>query len=306
MAASEPVGASLEESESDFEYEYADDDTEDFYFTLDVTTHGLRGASKADELTSRRKSKGRQAAKSIEQLQVLDVHSDNPLIKLGDSFYSCNWSTDLGTQFYVAKAGTFKESVRPGYVLDVIGISQARLTGRPVTLHRRDAKIPTPAAGSSSTNAIALDGDEDQAIEGTASDTQLPPVNKNVKRLAAVRNRARDPNVKAQASFLERLAIIKQRKGEKDVLPVYGIEELSSRNDDGGSPSNNLNSNGKRASPADENIGGMEANGPSSNRRLSTADDSGDGDQNGTHLPSSSWNSEVPLERTATSSNKAP
>ena len=278
MAGHEPSEAPTADSESDFEYEYADDATEDFYFTLDVTTHGIRATSKADESALSRKSKGKQAAKSPEQLEVLDMHADNPLIKLGDSFYSCNWSTDLGTQVYVAKAGTIKECVRPGHVLDVVGISRARLTGRPVTLHQRDAKIPTSAAGASATSAIALEADEDQASEGAAAHnsaiTESPRMNKNIKRLAAVRSRARDPNAKAQASFLERLAIIKQRKGEKDALPIYGIEELSSRNDDGRNSTPNTNSNGKRAAPSDENGNGMEANESSSNRRLSTADDS--------------------------------
>jgi hypothetical protein len=129
MAATESSGVSFMERESDFEYEYTSE-TEDLYFTLDVSTHGLRNTSEADELTAGRRSKGKRAAGSLDQLQALDLHSDNPLIKLGDSFYSCSWSTDLGTQFYLAKAGTFKESVRPGQVLDVVGISQARLTGK--------------------------------------------------------------------------------------------------------------------------------------------------------------------------------
>lgn len=248
MARTQP---SEEENEGDFEYEYSDE-TEDFYFTLDVTTHAPSTATNPIETTPNKNLKGKQAAgRSEQQLEVLDLHSDNPLIKLGDSFYSCRWSTDFGTQFYVAKAGTVKQSLRSGHVLDVVGMSQARLTGKPATLHRHDAKTPTPkAVGSSSANAIVLDdvghGTPEKGILEQSNAPSHLPTTKNIQRLAAARSKARDPNVKAQASFLERLAIIKQRKGERDIVPVYGIEELS-ENDHAHQDANaSINSNGKR------------------------------------------------------------
>ena len=102
-------------------------------------------------------------------MQVLDLHSENPLVKLGESFYSCHWSTDLGTQFYVTKSGVVEEPLRRGHVLDVLGVSRARLTGRPVTLHRRRPDVAEQSVGSSAVNAIALDEDDNQANAGAAA-----------------------------------------------------------------------------------------------------------------------------------------
>lgn len=251
MAKTQP---SQEENEDDFEYEYSDE-TEDFCFTLDVSTHAPSVGANAVETTPNKNSKNKQAARRSEQrLEVLDLHSDNPLIKLGDCFYSCRWSTDFGTQFYVAKAGTVKGTLRPGHVLDVVGMSQARLTGKPVTLHRHDAKTPIlKTVGSSSTNAILLDdvgdGTAEKAISEQSSAPLHPPTTKNIQRLATARTKARDPNVKAQASFLERLAMIKQRKGERDIVPVYGIEDLSEYDRADQDANANINANGKRTTP---------------------------------------------------------
>lgn len=299
MATAEPGNAPALESESDFEYEYTDE-TEDFYFTLDVTTHGIPTASTSAQPNTGKKIKGKHIAPPPEQLQVLDLHSDNPLIKLGDSSYSCHWSTDLGTQFYVAKRGMIEEPLRPGHVLDVIGVSRARLTGKPVSLHRRDRKTSTKAVGSSATNAIVLDDTEDRAtgdaVPGNMSASQYRSTSKNINRLSTVRNRARDPNVKAQASFLERLAMIKQRKGETDKVPVDGIEELSGLSHSSEIANSNVSGNGKRTSAAD---GPLDLSGGSSlidERRLPVAEGTGDGEGVSTRPAASDSNTDSPLQ----------
>ena len=233
MAGLDPSSPSGATSDSDYEYEYTDE-TENFYFTLDVTKHQSQAAPKTNQNTMSRTPKGKQSAQPTrtDSLQVLDLHSENPLVKLGSSFYSCHWSTDLGTQFYVTKPGVVEEPLRRGYVLDVLGLSRARLTGTPVTLHQRRPNASEKPVGSSTGNAILLDIDDDEqasagASPGSTPTTQQPPMHKNISRLATTRQNARDPLVRAQASFLERLAIIKRQKGETDVVPGHGIEELT-------------------------------------------------------------------------------
>lgn len=228
----------------EWEYEYDENETEYLYFTLDVTTLQSQSGLKTTHI-----NKGKTATQPPDQLQVLDLHSDNPLIKLGECFYSCNWSTDLSTQFYVAKPGIDENPLRPGHVLDVIGTSRVRLTGDPVTLHRRRPDAPEKAVGSTTADAIALDDAGDVTSTNSTptaiSTTEDRVMRKNIKRLATARQNARDPLVKAQASFLERLAIIKHKKGEKDAVPVYGVDTVSASSARG---TNVSTSNGKRKS----------------------------------------------------------
>ena len=241
-----PATSSNSPMSSEWEYEYNDNETEDFYFTLDVTTLQSQSGSIA---ANDKKTKGRLPVQPTEQLQLLDLHSDNPLIKLGEHFYSCHWSTDLGTQFYVAKPGIDEKPLKPGHVLDVIGISRARLTGEPVTLHRRRPDALEKPVGSTAAEAIVLDEDED-AASAVSTPTPMPTslhrsLNKNINRLTTARQNARDPLVKAQASFLERLAIIKRKKGEKDAVPVSGVDDFSAPTRSG---VNAFTLNGKRKS----------------------------------------------------------
>ncbi|KAI7655216.1 hypothetical protein KC318_g13116 [Hortaea werneckii] len=139
MASGDDTG----DDDVEWEYEYDDNETEDFYLTLDLTTH-VSNAVAAPELRKRNRAapKGKRrpetaaeqatreereapvaaaarlpslpatAADGEEQihpgtqdpkLQILDLHSENPFVKFIDGVYSCNWHTDLSTQVYVAK-----------------------------------------------------------------------------------------------------------------------------------------------------------------------------------------------------------
>ena len=261
------LGASGINTTDEWEYEYDDEETEDFYFTLDVTTLQSQSSSNATHI-----GKGKAPARPNDQLQVLDLHSDSPLIKLGDCFYSCHWSTDLGTQFYVANPGIDEKPLRRGHVLDVIGISRARLTGEPVTLHRRRPDAPEKAVGSTTADAIVLDNEEDVA-SNVSTPTPVPTsldhsLNKNINRLATARQNARDPVVKAQASFLERLAIIKQKKGEKDAVPIFGVDDLSAPIRRG---ANAISPNGKRKSASNDAFGSLRADNSSKKSHASVS-----------------------------------
>lgn len=285
-------------SDSDYEYEYADE-TEVFYFTLDVTKHQSQTILNPTQSTNNKKSKGKQPAPPTDSLQILDLHSENPLIKLGDSTYSCHWSTDLGTQFYVSNPGVVEEPLRRGYVLDVLGISRARLTGNSVTLHRRRPDAAEKAVGSSAVNAVVLESDDDQA-NADAAPVSTPnakqlPMNKSISRLATARQNARDPLAKAQASFLERLAIIKHKKGERDTVPIHGVEQLTGTSQGTGQIATISTSNGKRKSVSDDMPDRSENGEPSRKRRLSETQivHNVDGDSPDTHSQPTNWNADL-------------
>ena len=238
-------------NESDWEYEYDESETEEYYFTLDLTTCQAQASAGGDQpkrsaqkVTGKASTRhyargadvGRQGsstwAPNVGALHVLDLHSQNPLIKVDDALYSGNWSTDLGTQFYIARPGAIEQPLRPGHVLDVVGMARARLVGRPATLRKRKHNAVEELAGSSAANAISVD--DDRGVDAAAPVVQDAPVQtKTMAQLAAARDKTSDPAVKAQASFLERLAAIKRGKGEMDTIPIYGVKDYGTAHVDG-------------------------------------------------------------------------
>lgn len=232
---------SILEAEDDWEYEYDQDETDEFYFTIDLTTHvpdALVSKQKSangklmptvpiddaddhdddpddeqDETNPQQRSPARaplhrQANDEPSNLQVLDLHSDAPLIKFGDNVYRGQWSTDLGSQIYVSRPMVIDKPLRPGNIVDVIGISRARLLCRPVTLQQRPDWIDDTDITRTETSPDVSD-DAEEAFPDLAARPTLVPRENLVK-----------PEHKIQASFLERLSKIKIKKGELDPVPA--------------------------------------------------------------------------------------
>ncbi|OTA35826.1 hypothetical protein BTJ68_03975 [Hortaea werneckii EXF-2000] len=223
MASADDTG----EDDVQWEYEYDANETEDFYLTLDLTTHvsnavatpeprkrnraapkGKRRPETTAEqsareereaavpaiTTARLPSLPAAAADGEEQLptatqeaklQILDLHSENPFVKFVDGVYSCNWHTDLSTQVYVARPGATETPLRPGNVVDVVGLPSAATAGLP----------------PSSDFSHIRPGDP----------------------LTIPRDRVRTEAMEQQASFLEQLSAIKLKRGETDLVPVSGV-----------------------------------------------------------------------------------
>ncbi|KAK3626779.1 hypothetical protein LTR56_019597 [Elasticomyces elasticus] len=216
------------DEQSEWEYEYDPNETEDLYFTLDLTTYvpdaipvqhvlrnGKRVTKEVESLPVTNGNTTRERAAETQPsagtMQFLDLHTDEPLVRFKDRVYSCNWHTDLGTQFYVA---------RPGHVVDVVATSQARLLGAPVKLRQRKnwvddglGLMPVQEAdlGSASLLSKSL----------TPSDlSNLQPG----EQLVVPRESLRNAEQATQASFLEQLSAIKLQKGEHDIIPVAGVK----------------------------------------------------------------------------------
>lgn len=235
----------------EWEYEYDDTATEDFYLTLDLTTHvpdalvqkkdkKPRKKFNSQRFTGRRKQPKNDSADEDEsdeddegessatagRLQILDLHADNPLVKFDDNVYSCHWSTDLGTQFHVAKAGEISNPRRPGTVLDIVGTTRARLLGKPADLKPRRGKrldtIPKPVAAPVQENE---DEDSDAEFEEEPQDlsSQSGWQLEAGKPLRVPRSICPTELGQAQASFLEQLSEIKLKKGEKDQVAPFAI-----------------------------------------------------------------------------------
>jgi hypothetical protein len=245
----------------DWEYEYDQHETEDMYFTLDLTTH-VPNAIQEKQYAKNGKLIGGANVAAIEDtpqgdatlieadapnqrvtnpptitetstLQILDLHTEKPYVKFNNGFYSCQWFTDLGTQFWITNPGVVSDPKLSGHVLDVVGSSQTRLVAKPANLKRkRDAKEPAEPSIEGQTAAQSIEINNDEATSDVsdaenrthAEDFQEQDPN---KAMVIPRQKIRDPHLAAQASFMERLSELKLKKGEKDAhriplkVPVY-------------------------------------------------------------------------------------
>lgn len=256
----------ISDNSSDWEYEYDENETEDIYFTLDLTTHvpnaiqekqyakngkliglaapeknnaGPTNAPAADDQTNghgdaEEPTNGTEPANdntatlSAEPgtLQILDLHTKKPYVKFNNGFYSCNWFTDLGTQFWITNPGVAGDPRLSGHVLDVVSSSQTRLVAKPANLKRKRGAVDAEPVGGESAAQPAEVTDNDPS---DVSDTEEPfdAFQDPTQPLVVPRQKIKDPHLEAQANFMERLSALKLKKGEQDAhkiplkIPVY-------------------------------------------------------------------------------------
>ena len=144
-----------------------------------------------------------------DRIQILDLHTQNPLISYQNQMYSCEWNSTLGTDILLtAPAPDFPHPVlREKPNVSVLATSSIKLMGRPAQIASRHAaeegsQTSTPAPDTSTASA------------NTAKPEKPPPIK---IPLGPTPSRARQN----QAKFLERLIAIKAKKGEKDSVTVY-------------------------------------------------------------------------------------
>ncbi|KAK5135752.1 hypothetical protein LTR08_004738 [Meristemomyces frigidus] len=241
-------------SDSEWEYEYDQNENEDHYFTVDLTTHvpaadmmKQRPDNSTAERTARDKhhipgqdtqikslTAGEPAtAKEAGQLQFLDLHTPHPYVKYNDGIYHCDWTTELGTQVYISQPGRTEQPLRPGHVLDVVGMSQVRLLGKPVTLRRHDEPSPGKDHGAAVANAEMVDNEASDEGDPASAPNDFSTLRPG-QPLVIPRNRVKNKVMSDQASFLERLSAVKLKKGENDIIPVSGVRfyDLPSNRDE--------------------------------------------------------------------------
>jgi hypothetical protein len=214
----------IEDMDTDeWEYEYDTNDTQDFYITLDLTTYvpdalavrpKTRTAPQPDNNADTSHQSGSDAASvSAGSLQILDLHTRNPSIQFNGRTYNGSWSTDYGSQLFVAKSGTVQHPILAGNVLDIVGASRARIIATPAKprnkyMSHAQSDVPDDA-NKPSTNTLP---------SNTASDSATTESNN------ALSEKGPSNSGSQAASFLQRLAQIKQRKGEKDPVPTYSVK----------------------------------------------------------------------------------
>lgn len=241
---------------SDWEYEYDENETEDIYFTLDLTTHVPNAIQEKQYAKNGKLVGAADPEKNVQsdantqpapdgnneddddaandelaeipppqdagKLQILDLHTEKPYVKYNNGFYSCHWFTDLGTQFWITNPGAVRDPKFSGHVLDVVGSSQTRLVARPANLKRkRDETEPTLNEGETAAQSIAINDDAASDVSDAESRSNAMDIEQDpTKPMIVPRQKIKDPHLEAQANFMERLSALKLKKGEKDAHQI--------------------------------------------------------------------------------------
>ncbi|KAL2039795.1 hypothetical protein N7G274_007654 [Stereocaulon virgatum] len=233
-----------EEDDSEWEYEYHESETESFYVTLDIssasnnlhtkkkrrTTTPPTGDDPRDDLdaaadaaqapttpqdevdsTQLTESGYKATGRSFEledRIQILDLHSANPIISYQNQIYSCEWTSTVGTDLLLTTTDPdFTHPIlREMSGVSVLAATNIKLFARPVHLASR-RNVPTQAELQDQMPVLE---NLSQAEEEPQSTTIIIPPN-----LAPSRARL------DQASFLERLMAAKAARDEKDQVTVF-------------------------------------------------------------------------------------
>lgn len=194
--------------DDDWEYEYHDADTESFFLTLDLSSQGpLRrhtttATTTATTTTTTEDEHETDFARPLtttesdhpsnpgsDRLQILALHTPNPIVSYRNQIFTCSWADLLGTELLftspeeLVSSEDASSSVLRGRDFDLIAANSVKILGRKANLISSSgvtvSEPLTPSATGTSTTSTAT---------GTTN----------------------------QARFLERLAAIKQDRGETD------------------------------------------------------------------------------------------
>ena len=135
------------------------------------------------------------------RIQILDLHSANPIISYRNQIYSCSWASNIGTELLLADGsqGSHCPALlsKPDYTL--LAASSLRLVSEQAQLAQKTSMTTEERADIESTGL-----EQEQYAEGKI------PVGPGAQ-----------PSRYKQARFLERLMESKKRKGEQDEVTVY-------------------------------------------------------------------------------------
>ncbi|KAL9596928.1 MAG: hypothetical protein Q9219_005491 [cf. Caloplaca sp. 3 TL-2023] len=260
--------------DSEWEYEYDEQDTESYYVTVDVSSASQQtktpkkptqsedtDAVPPDEQQRQRtdneetspidpalrhidpSSTGDKQPSSLpiqptDRIQILDLHTRNPLISYNNRIYSCTWGSTIGTDIFLTSPTSLAKISQHAQIMplmtfpavSVLGTSCIKLTARPVTITpktdtaRPHQKPPHPSETNNAQEPIATipsdnttDPPADAPAPSPSPQPPLPPTKIPINPYA--------PNsTRKQASFLESLMAIKAAKGEPDQVTVHATK----------------------------------------------------------------------------------
>ncbi|KAL1597095.1 hypothetical protein SLS60_008677 [Paraconiothyrium brasiliense] len=236
--------------EDEWEYEYDDNETEDFYIPVDLANVpavqgalGLGGptqkghptllATKLRAITTERREAGSNLAvqivenfgESVGKIQIIGLHTKNPLMMYNDQLLSCEWNQTIGTDLIFAKPGALtgetNEPLRSLPSVDLVAMGSAKLVARVARMRPKDDLFDDDSKVDEQTSADAMDtsgGDEPASAIGAAGEVASAPVTATESQAAAEpEGQSIQP---ASSSFLGQLNAVKARRGEASRLAL--------------------------------------------------------------------------------------
>lgn len=149
----------------------------------------------------------------LDRIQILDLHSSNPIISYQNQIYSCEWTSTIGTDVLL----TTPDPDFPHPILKeeedvtVIAATGIKLLGRPAQLAPR----PSASAEDEPTNPT------NSAPESSSTPASGTPVAEKPTKIKIPAHLAASKAREKQAAFLERLMAVKTAKGEEDEVTIY-------------------------------------------------------------------------------------
>ncbi|KAJ5102830.1 hypothetical protein N7532_003359 [Penicillium argentinense] len=211
------TAAAIDDSDDEWEYEYDPTETESFYLNLDLTSyHGpvrpprqRQGAQDKDQApqndagddpdldaftpleSAETNSVGR------ERIQILGLHTCNPIVSYLNQMFSCSWADQIGTELLFSHPDTDpdKDPACPtplvqGPAFELLAANSVKLLGR---------KTRITASGAP---GFVHDGSVPSSMQ-TTGPSSVP---------------GRPTNLSNQAQFIRKLQELKQAKGETDTV----------------------------------------------------------------------------------------
>lgn len=144
-----------------------------------------------------------------DDIQILNLHGQNPVVSYQNQIYHCTWSDMVGTAMFFSKAelGTEEEALMSTPDFRLLDTSRIKLIGQKATLTGKPGKkrrLQAEDESSNATHSNFIYDEEAPVIDGRSLGdirTSNPRTNAGIKR---------------QAAFLEKLMNVKRAKGESD------------------------------------------------------------------------------------------
>lgn len=218
-------------AEDEWEYEYDQVETEDFYIAIDMsnipqeqkqvaserrTGHPTLLKSRLRALNAQRGQQPdgavldsvgahkRQEPGSAGEAQIIGLHTENPLVLYNGQLLSLQWAATIGTDLFFAEpeadagSGAERKPLRALPGVDLLATSSAKLVARLGRLRPRDELFEIGAeAGGQAAATAALSGTTDGQAGDEVEVVEVP-----------------------QDSFLARLNAAKAKRGESTRLAV--------------------------------------------------------------------------------------
>ncbi|KAJ5590062.1 hypothetical protein N7450_004034 [Penicillium hetheringtonii] len=211
-------------SDSEYEYEYHPTETETFYLNLDLTSHQgpIRPPRRRQEDKPKESYRNDDSNNPIdaftpldsaedshtrERIQILGLHTCNPIISYHNQIFSCSWSDQIGTELIFAHPETDPDMdpsrptpLHAGPAFELLAANSVKILGRKANLTSNNGQQGDALQNGSGAGAGF----------GSAGPSSIPG--------------RPGPGLSQQAQFIQKLQALKERKGETDtVRTVYRL-----------------------------------------------------------------------------------